>query len=285
MDNPLEPKISKPTTPNPDELFLAEVGVDPNTKVRKISKKQLIIAAVILLIVGVLVPPIGVVLIPCTIILAIAIFILSRAMRQKAALDQSLSKWAQQQGWKLVINQPLGNLEGRLFMQRPVVAQDLVVGYINNIEFKLFNFALTVTYQNDPIDYGFTVAKIDFPDIKARFVCQSRRALRDITAIQLKANDALKPLSLEGEFNNYFSLEAEAGKEVEVLEVFDPAFMDLLVRQLSMYSFEMTAHSFIMYLPRPARQYSLEEYQQFFGNFQQLVIKFLPVLTRVSPEA
>ena len=90
---------------------------------------------------------------------------------------------------------------------------------------------------------------------------------------------------LEGDFNNYFTLEAEAGKEVEVLEVFNPVLMDTLGRQLPMHSFEMTTHSFLMYLPRSARNYSLEEYDQVFDSFQLLMAKFLPTLGKVSVEA
>ena len=166
-------------------MVLAESGINPNTKVRRISRRSLAIGVIVLLIVGIVIPPLGVILIPSAIILGAASFFASKTMKQKIALDRSLSQWAQQRGWKFSMNQTLGRLEGRIFLQQPVVLQDLVAGTIQNLGFMLFNNNFTVTYQNSQLDYGFTVAKVDFSDTKPRFVCQSKQALSDMSTVRL----------------------------------------------------------------------------------------------------
>lgn len=280
------PTPNSPLPSDPEKLALAESGVDPNAKVHRVSSRQLVIFLVVCGLLSVLLPGIGLVLAPIILIFAVAIYVASRTLKRKIALDQVLAPWAAQHGYSFALSQPLGPQEGRLFKGGRTEAQDCISGTLQGLPFMGFNYTLTITRVTnrgtEEIAYGFTVMKVDFTDTKPQFACFSKQAVRDIPPEQLKPSGGMAGLSLEGDFNSYFTLEAEKGQETEVLEIFAPDFMQMLIDKLPACSFEMTPHSFIMYLPRPETEYSINEYAGVYDAFVGLAARFLPLVKRVT---
>ncbi len=285
-ENPIPTSASDVVPTNFQDAVLAESGIRPDAKVYKIGKKQIIIGLVVLLPFGILFPPLLIFVVFVLLIFGVTALFARKAVKKKISLDQTLSRVAAKQGWQFFMNRNIGRLDGRIFLDS-IEAQDLMIGTLQNLPLQSFNTTVRVyTPSHDGgqyTDYGYTVMMLGFNDLKPCFSCSS---LKDRTQVKLRPRSSTgKPYitqSLEGEFNNYFKLEVEQGSEIEVLEIFNPSFMDVLMQKYQNYSFEMTPHNFYMYIPRGGYDFSQTEYESTFNDFQLLAQRFSSLMKRVD---
>ena len=81
-----------------------------------------------------------------------------------------------------------------------------------------------------------------------------------------------KPLSLEGNFNKFFYLFVEKGKEQEALELLTPDIMANLIDKASKIIFEFFGNKMYIYITKPI--YTKSEMQSMFSMADYLITLF-----------
>ena len=133
------------------------------------------------------------------------------------------------------------NLDGNLFsIGHSRNGRDLVTGVFQNFPLTLFNYNYTVgSGKSSHTDY-YTVFRLDYPEVLPPIFLQ-------LSGQPYNPQYSLEKVSLEGDFNKYFTLYTKKGFETEALEVFTPDFMAKIQDQWNSYSLEFVSSSIYIY--------------------------------------
>lgn len=159
-------------------------------------------------------------------IAAIVVFLGYLIVQVSAYKSQLWIQFAIVNGWMIDTNTPLSVL----------LAPSLMFGYdpqfspviqvqISDLAFDLYTYNCTVGEGKSSTTYSFTVAMTSLPKAMPHMLLRAKKSLAH------EQDDMTKTirLKLEGDFNDYFTLNIEKGQEIDALTVITPDVMQALV--------------------------------------------------------
>ncbi len=151
----------------------------------------------------------------------------------------------------------------------------LLIGQISNHNTNIFNYAYTIGHGKHQHTYQFQVFEIDFNKPLPFFVLKEKEFLFG-TSIDIKTNNA-KPITLEGDFNNFFNLEVEKEFEIELLQIFTPDLMHELCEKWKHLSIESVENRLYVYENR-----SINETKE-LDSMCELATHFIKSIENLGP--
>jgi hypothetical protein len=217
--------------------------------------------------------------VPVFLIVAVA-YVYFVKHQQSAVKD--FAKQRNLQFQKMVV---LNGLDGVIFRNSGVIqatgvssgsmANWLISGVESNISFRMFEHRLSLGRNESS---NFTVMDIAVNGNGLRFLLASKTHPSTINNV----NSGLQKLSLEGNFDSFFTLYGSAGSEVETLQIFTPDIMALLIDHYQDYAIELTPMHLFLYKQNPNMLKSVSSIDQMLNDALGLTTKFFPVVTKVD---
>lgn len=157
--------------------------------------------------------------------------------------------------------------------------EDVVSGEYLNCPIKFFNFSCDDPNPNKERDISFTVCSI-------RCKTNLPRIFLDSRAHSLLENNFFKKskterfISLEGDFDKYFTLYIPKGYEIEALTIFAPNVMAILIDKSKLFNLELMGDHINIYSFK--RIETNEELNSLLNLAKILVVKLAPALERLK---
>lgn len=108
-------------------------------------------------------------------------------------------------------------------------SQDLtrvIQANVNNLQVDIYGFSCATGKGSTETTHTFTLAMVKLPKNLPHILLTSNKNPADFN----RDLDNHEKLSLEGNFNKYFKLQIEKGKEVDVLSIITPDVMQVLIK-------------------------------------------------------
>jgi len=159
--------------------------------------------------------------------------------------------------------------------------EDVVSGIYNNCPMRLFNFNCIIGSGKNTQHIIFTVCEIQYKTNLPRIILDSQPNIwtRDLAIEEFDIKDE-EIISLEGDFNKYFTLYVPKGYEIEALQIFAPDVMAKLIDKAKMFSLEFLEDHLYIYshhvIEKKSDLYSLYELAKI------LIEELAPVLERLK---
>lgn len=151
---------------------------------------------------------------------------------------------------------------------------DVVSGVYKECPLRLFNFNCTIGSGKSQRQVSFTVCEIQYKTNLQRIF------LLGYNLSFMYSPHGEEKVSLEGDFNKYFSLYVPKGYEIEALEIFTPDVMAMLIDKSRAFSLEFIENHLYIYAAKPidtkSGLYSLFELARI------LIVELAPVLERLK---
>jgi hypothetical protein len=218
---------------------------------------------------------------PALAALSLLVLIVGYSVARSKMQTAFMRQFADANGYSFSPNATMEGLNGAFFRighgQR---RYDLVSGSYQNHPIELFLYQYTIGYGKGSRTYVYTVFRLKFDTEMPDLVLEQKEYSVDNSI--LKTAGAQKEfVSLEGDFNKYFSLSVPKGYEVEALEVFTPDVMTELIEKCKALNLEITGTDLFIYSPgavgKENRLLDLYSIALYFGG------ELGPVLARMKP--
>ena len=159
---------------------------------------------------------------------------------------------------------------------------DVISGQYQGYDLRLFLYDRTVNSGRSSSTYRYTVLELDLKGRVPAMLLAPKHALSKNLGLA-QATGLHHTISLEGDFDQRFTLYALQGTEVEALEVFAPNVMALMEDESKDYTIEFVANRVYIY----ARSYigNNQALEQLFGLAKALIDKIGPVAARLNHDA
>jgi hypothetical protein len=140
------------------------------------------------------------------------------------------------------------NLYGSLFsLGYGRSGRDMVSGSFNNLPLSLFNYSYTIGSGKYSHTYHYTVLRLDYSSPLPPILLQVKGFdFGESIFDHFSKNDPEK-IQLEGDFGKYFTLYGKTGFETEILEIFDPDFMEKICDEWNNFSLEFIDNYLYVY--------------------------------------
>lgn len=127
--------------------------------------------------------------------------------------------------------------------------RDSVSGKIRGADFCLFNYRYIIGYGKGSRTYSLTVARVEYRDHLPPIFLQTRGAGLEASFGFSNEFPKMYPekISLEGDFDKYFTLYTQKGFETEALQIVSPDFMGKLMDGGRGFSLEFIENRIYMY--------------------------------------
>jgi hypothetical protein len=159
---------------------------------------------------------------------------------------------------------------------------DIVTGQYGNSALRLFLFELTVGSGKYQHHYRDTVIELDFhgqlPDLLMLNIHARSSQVNLAESFGVK-----NKVQLEGDFDQYFTLYAPHGNEVEALEVFSPDIMALMEDESKHYSVEFAGNRIYIYASGFVA--TSDNLNQLFELAKKLIDKIAPLASRLQNDS
>jgi hypothetical protein len=225
-----------------------------------------IAAAVVVAILCAAASSVSILAIPITVGLAIVVAIIY-AVRRHNKLAKAATAFAADNGWTLVQETPSVQLASitpsvqanqiagvQLAGLRRVdtkFEQPIIKGTLENCPFYLYRYRVTLRYQrptgntsaqSEQVQVNsYQVLSIQLPGPLPAFFLDSKADGRQEERNGIVRNQFEK-LQLEGDFDHYFDLWQQPGTQIDVLSIFTPEFMQLLIQRGAHLNIESDGH-------------------------------------------
>lgn len=155
---------------------------------------------------------------------------------------------------------------------------DVVSGKYHKIPFSLFFYNYITHNGGESRTHKFTIFKFQVDSNTPNILLENKK--HDFGESLLKKISLKVPLSLEGDFNNYFRLSVPKGHEIEALQIFTPDIMLDLEEKCRSLSLEIIGDQ--LYLYKDSTVNSKEELYSFYECAKYFEDKLAPVLSRMT---
>ncbi|HSX07682.1 MAG TPA: hypothetical protein VLG11_02215 [Candidatus Saccharimonadales bacterium] len=123
---------------------------------------------------------------------------------------------------------------------------DVITGTYDGCDMRMFLYETTVETGRSSYTYRYTALELDVHGKLPELLLANKAST--VMSMNLKANFGTKQkMSLEGDFNERFTLYAQPGNEMEALEVFAPDVMALAEDEAGKFSLEFVANRIYIY--------------------------------------
>ncbi len=192
-----------------------------------------------------------------------------------------MRQFAAANGYTFAPKRGLEGLNGAFFnIGHDPGATDDVAGNYQGYPLELFLYHYTVGYGKNAHTYQYSIFKLRFDTEMPDVVLESGGHHFGESLLTTAAKQK-EFVSLEGDFNKYFTLSIPKGYEVEALEVFTPDVMANLMEKCRSLSLEIVGANLFIYSPGVV---STEEgLLGLYGTAQYFAQELGPVLARMKP--
>jgi hypothetical protein len=157
--------------------------------------------------------------------------------------------------------------------------EDIVNGTYKGCPIKFFNFYCTIGHGKNQQHISFTVCEIHYKTSLPRiFLDAHHHSLLTQDIFASFKNEEI--LSLEGDFNKYFTLYVPKGYEIEALQIFAPDVMAKLIDKSKLFSLEFIGDHLYIYSSRPIE--TKNGLYELYELVRILVVELAPVLERLK---
>jgi len=157
--------------------------------------------------------------------------------------------------------------------------EDIVSGVYKGCPIKFLNFYCTIGQGKSQQHISFTVCEIHYKTSLPRIFLDAHHhnfLTQDIFA-SFKNEEVL---SLEGDFNKYFTLYVPKGYEIETLQIFAPDIMAKLIDKSKLFSLEFIGDHLYIYSSRPIE--TKDSLYALYELVRILIVELAPVLERLK---
>ena len=196
-----------------------------------------------------------------------------------------MKQFAAANNFSYTLNGNTKGLDGELFkIGHNQAVADVICGNYINCPITLFSYRYITGSGKNSRTYHATVFELNFgtkmPNIllkkKANFLNEP------IFAESFLGNTVKrKELQLEGNFNDYFTLEVEEEYEIEALQILTPDFMEELIEKAKSFNMEIVNDHIFIYNNKIIS--TKQELYDFYELAEYFVQKLGPVLARMKP--
>ena len=184
--------------------------------------KLVVSVCIILLDVGLLFVPLG-------FLFSISIIVVWITYISYVANERKRAAWelfAVSNGWEFDTLTEIGSIipTSIQFGYNPIFSS-VIQAVIGTIAFDLVEYTTNVGLGNYRKTYSYTIGMLSFPRSMPHVLLLNKKTKIDVAR---DMSDGI-PLKLEGDFDDYFSLEIERGQEVDVLQFITPDVMQKII--------------------------------------------------------
>jgi hypothetical protein len=179
-----------------------------------------------------------------------------------------------------IVNEAYGTIF-RIYGYSPTVS-DVIEASYQDQNVRLFLYDLTESAGKSSVTYQSTVMEIALDGkLPPLLLISKQHAKQAFWARKLEEDFGThNKISLEGDFDDHFTLYAPAGIEVEALEIFNPRTMELMMHASEGFSVEFAANYVYIYDGQPVA--SEVELTKLFGLANQLINQINPISSRLQ---
>jgi hypothetical protein len=163
-----------------------------------------------------------------------------------------------------------------LQMGRNSYIEDIVTGIYKDCPIKFFNFSCTIGSGKSSRLISFTVCEIHYKTNLPRIILDSHQ---DFWTEGFNTYGE-EVISLEGDFNKYFTLYIPKGYQIEALQIFTPDVMAKLIDKSKMFSLEFIEDHLYIYSGRVIG--TKDDLYSLYELVKILIIELAPVLERLK---
>lgn len=186
-----------------------------------------------------------------------------RGMRQKF-----MEQFAKRNGFEFVLTDDIKKFDGNLGkVGHSRAIYNFISGKSEADNMFLFNCQYTIGYGKGSTDYFFTVFRFDFVEDMPVFLLENSEDY-----IYGNGIAGLERLSLEGNFDDHFTLYVTKEFEIEALQIFTPEVMEFLIKKASAYSLEIVEnHLYIYENNLISSQKEMDAYYEVVNFFRKII--------------
>jgi hypothetical protein len=213
------------------------------------------------------------------------------SVAQKTLRQRLIQQYAQLHGYQFTDSlpdyHPLGAIFGRGYGKR---IYDIVLGALpGSQQFYLYLYEFTVGSGKSSHTYQSTVISIILLETGPHLYLERKgSSLHSMLSSEVSGGEinaefkSAKQYQLEGDFDTYYKLYGEAGDEVNLLEVINPATMQGLI-SIKDYDIELLGNTLNLY--RSGEPDSAAELDLTLGVAQELITALAPIMYRMDVAA
>lgn len=179
-------------------------------------------------------------------IIFISIIFSVYASAQKKIQQQFMQQFAQQNNFTYVTKGIFAEYDGTLFKYgHSKNATNQVSGNYHDCPLTLFNYNYTTGSGKNRVTHYYTVFSLHLHTITPNFLLENKT--HRFSYGLFDNNVKGKSITLEGNFNNFFSLRVAPGDEIETLQILTPDIMEDLIAKAKHLSVEIINDHFFIY--------------------------------------
>jgi hypothetical protein len=218
---------------------------------------------------------------PALAAMAIFVLIVGYAIAQSKAQTAFMAQFAAANGYAFSPKASMDGLDGAFFrIGRDQRRYDLVSGSYGNYPIELFLYQYAIGQGKYMQVYVYTVFRLRFDTAMPDLVLEQKNYPVERSILTSAARQK-EFVSLEGDFNKYFTLSIPKGYEVEALEIFTPEIMATLVEKCASLDLEIVGTDLFIYAPGAAGKEAT--LNALYGIAQYFADQLGPVLARMKP--
>ena len=199
---------------------------------------------------------------------------------KKQVEDKFLANFARANGYSYEAQGAVGETYGSIFrIPGTSRASDIISGTYHGQSLRLFLYDLTQGSGRSQVVYRNTIFELTVPgQVPAMFLNSKHSHNFGLNVVAVTGIH--NTISLEGDFDDRFTLHAAQEVNIEALEVFAPNLMAMLEDESRGYDIEFIAGRIYIYLDKYIN--TAEDLQQIFRLGQLLIDNVAPVSTRLA---
>jgi len=175
---------------------------------------------------------------------------------------------------------PSSSVDGSLFsMGHDNNISDMIKGKDGDRVVRIFLYRCTIGYGKSAHTYFYTVFENTFNGNMPHILLHKEQFFFGGNPVDFSGG---KHVTLEGDFNKYFSLYVEKDFEIEAYQIFDPDFMQELIETSKSFGFEFYQNKLYIYMPRLINKRS--ELDAMFTLSQKLCTHLEPVVNSIKDD-
>ncbi len=134
----------------------------------------------------------------------------------------------------------------------PTSLSPVIMAQLGNVTAKLFVYSVTTGSGKSRQVYTYTVAQVRLPKSLPHIFLKAKKDNRELPIQTMQRQPSFmkhETLQLEGDFNDYFTLQIEKGQEIDALTVITPDVMQTLITYSQAENIEIVTDGLYFILP------------------------------------
>lgn len=189
-----------------------------------------------------------------------------------------MKQFAGSLGYQYFGSGDMSSVEGSLFSAgHSQKITDVISGLDSGRPVRIFLYAYTVGYGKNSHTYHYTIFENTFSGNMPHMLLHKEGLFLSDVPPHFSGGEHI---SLEGDFNKYFSLSVEKDFEVEAYQIFTPDFMEELIETSKSLGFEFSQNKLYIYTPKFIDE--RQELDNMFALSNKLCSHLEPVINRIG---